>query len=111
MRAVVNASDPDAPKRPGRCMFATHYQLPSGQLRYAHQVPVALPCRLATFVDRPDDEALAAAAVAGDEDVRHVRGIPAVVSLVPAHRAAAFANLDAELIGDRMLGAQESHRQ
>src|SRR4051812_26539585 len=46
-----------------------------GQIGVAHQEAVAFAGGAATFVDRPDDEALAAAAVAGREDVREVRPI------------------------------------
>src|SRR5437773_752612 len=37
------------------------------QIRLAHQIPVALARRSPALVDRPDDEALAAAAVAGGD--------------------------------------------
>ena len=37
------------------------------QVRLAHQIPVALPGGTAAFVKGPDDEALAATAIAGGE--------------------------------------------
>ena len=51
------------------------------QPRFPHQKPIALPRRSPTLVDGPDDQALAAAAVAGGEDAGHRRCELAVLGL------------------------------
>src|SRR5437773_8274602 len=45
------------------------------QHRAAHQIAVDLAGGFATFVDGPDYQGLAAAAVAGGEDLRDARGV------------------------------------
>lgn len=47
----------------------------SGQVRVTHQIPVALARGATTLIDRPDDEALSTAAVAGGEDAFDARRV------------------------------------
>src|SRR5436305_9926057 len=77
------------------------------QRRLAHQVTVALARRPAALVDGPDDQALAAAHVAGGEYPRHAGREPAV--LRPGVGAGVL--LDAELVKELVLRAEEAHRQ
>ena len=58
-----------------------------------HQITVALARRAATFIDRPNYQALAASAVAGGEDFRHTCRKMAVLRLGIGARIP----LDAEL--------------
>ncbi len=73
----------------------------------SHKIPVALARGAAAFLEGPDDEALAAAAIAGGEDARDAGGIFAVVGL----DIGAGVALDAEGIEQRLLGAEEAHRE
>src|SRR3954447_21889879 len=62
-------------------------------------------CTAAAFLDRPDDQALAAAGVAGREDARDARGVIRGLD-IPARVA-----LDAEAVEYRRLRADEAHGQ
>jgi hypothetical protein len=75
--------------------------------RRAHQVAVAFAGGAAAFVEGPDDQALAAAAVAGGEDALEVGRVLLVLGL----DVAAGVALDAELLEQRLLGPEEAHRQ
>src|SRR5262249_25412126 len=75
------------------------------QIRGAHEVAVALARRLSALADGPDDQALAAAHVAGGEDALHARGVLALFRLGVGARVA----IDVQLAQDRVLGAQETH--
>ena len=79
-----------------------------GQRLRAHQVFVDGAGGAAAFVDGPDDQRLAAAAVAGGEHARHAGGELAVLGLVVASagrvpRPSCSASV--------VLGAEEAHRQ
>src|SRR5258706_2616510 len=76
------------------------------QTRLPHQKPIALPRRSPALVDRPDDEALAAAAVARGENAGHAGGELDVVGLGVRPRVA----LDAEVGEDCFLPALKAHR-
>ncbi len=77
------------------------------QIGRAHQVTVAFPGRAAAFVEGPDHQALAAAAVAGGEHAFDVRR----VLLVLGFDVGAGVALHAELLQQRLFGPEETHRQ
>ena len=78
---------------------------PHGRSVRAHQIAVALAGGAAAFVEGPDDEALAAAAVAGGEDAGNARGVFPVLGFDVAARVA----LDAERVEQRLLRPEEAH--
>src|SRR5690242_14601899 len=80
---------------------------PSRQVRPAHQVAVALARRPTALVDRPHDQALAAAHVAGREDARDAGHKLAVFRL----RVRAGVLLHAELVEQLILRPAEAQRQ
>ena len=80
---------------------------PLRQPRLAHQIAVALAGGFAAFVDGPDDEALASAAVTGGEHAGDVGGVFSVVGL----EVETLVMIEAQLIGDRLLGAFEAEGQ
>src|SRR4051794_30831420 len=82
----------------------------SGQARPAPQEAVALARRAAAFVDRPDDQALATPQIARREDARHVGRELAVLRL-GRPGVAALGAVDAELVEQRLLRAEEAHGQ
>src|SRR6476646_7691020 len=86
---------------------AAQAYLRRGQKRRAHEELIDRARGAAAFVDLPDDERLPAAAVAGREHARHVGRELAMQCFVvrPA------VELDAELLRDVGLGAQEAHRE
>ena len=69
------------PEQDGSRLCASSPNRRSRQIGAAHQVAVALAGGAAAFVESPYDEALAAAAVAGGEDLRDARAVFAVVGL------------------------------
>src|ERR1035437_760465 len=75
------------------------------KLSGAHEEAVGFAGGAAAFVDGPDDEGLAAAAVAGGEDVGDVGFEFSVFGLV----VGAGVEFDAELGGDGVLGPKETH--
>src|SRR5690349_7163285 len=77
----------------------------SGEIAGAHEIFIAGAGGAATFIEGPNDKALAAAAVAGGEHVREAGGVFAVVGL---HVSAGVA-LDIEGIEERLLGAEKAH--
>src|SRR6185369_14751456 len=77
----------------------------SGQGGATHQITIALACGTAALVDRPDDEALAPAAIARREYARYIGRIFAVVGLV----IRAFVPADIELLGNRFLRPEKAH--
>ena len=79
----------------------------SGQIRRAHQVAVAFAGGAAAFVEGPDDQALAAAAVAGGENAFDVGGIFFELGFDVGARIA----FDAERFEQRLFGPEKSHRQ
>src|SRR6478736_3190025 len=86
---------------------AAQAYLRRGQKRRAHEELIDRARGAAALVDRPDDERLAATTVAGREHAWHVGRELAVQCFVvgPA------VELDAELLRDVSLGAQETHRE
>ena len=68
----------------------------------AHQVAVALTGGRAAFVDRPDDEALAAAAVAGGEDAGKIGRVDVVVGL----DVAAGVGVEGKRLDERLFGSE-----
>ena len=79
----------------------------AGELRFAHQIPVAFASRLPAFVDGPDDKTLTASAVARSEHPFDVGGIFAVLGF----EVTADIGLDAEFFCDELLGAGEAECQ
>src|SRR5208283_2360733 len=77
------------------------------EVRRTHQIAVALAGGAAAFVDGPDDEALAAPAVAGGEDALDAGRVLLVFRL----DVAAGVGLDLEILEDRLLGSEEAHRE
>ena len=80
---------------------------PLRQLSAAHQIAVALARGFAAFVDGPDDQALAASAVAGGEHAGDARIIPAVIGF----EVGARIGLDSELLGQNLLRTEEAERE
>src|SRR4051812_8293620 len=74
-------------------------------MRLPHKVPVALAGGGAALVDGPDDQALAAAAVAGGEDAGEAGRVLAGRSF----GVAALVALDAELLDQGVFGTEEAH--
>jgi hypothetical protein len=70
-----------------------------------HQEAVALAGGAAAFVEGPDDEGLATAAVAGGEDAGDAGG----VFLVLGFDVAAGVGFELEGLEERLLGAEEAH--
>jgi len=79
----------------------------SAQRRGAHQHAVDFARRLAALGDGPDDQRLAAAAVAGGEDALHRRGVAAGRRLDVAARVL----VQLQFVDDVALGAEEAQRQ
>ena len=79
----------------------------SRQSRLPHQVAVAFAGGFAAFVDGPDDEALASAAVTGGEHGGDVGGVFSVVGL----EVETLVMIQAQLVGNRLLGAFEAQGQ
>ena len=77
------------------------------QSRGAHEVAVAFAGCAAAFVNGPDDQALAAAAVAGGEHALDAGRVPALVRLEVATRITRHA----QLLGQLQFGAEEPERQ
>src|SRR5690606_29542147 len=73
----------------------------------AHEVAVAFAGGGAAFVDGPDDEALAAAAIAGGEDAGEVGRVDVVVGLDVAARV----GVEGERLEQGLLGSEEAHGQ
>ena len=80
-------------------------RLELGELGGAHEEAVALAGGTAALVEGPDHEALAAATVAGGEDIGDAGGIAAVVGLDVGARVA----LEVERLQQGLLGPKEAH--
>src|SRR5947208_14370780 len=78
-----------------------------GQVGHAHEITVALSGSTASFVDRPDHQALPAPRVTGGEDPGHVRGVVAIRSF----RVRAVVALDAQLFKNCLFRTKETHSQ
>ena len=81
------------------------------QIGCAHQVAVALARGAAAFVEGPDDEALAAATIAGGEHCRHVGCEFSVLRFECFPIAAGTLRLDAEHLTDAKFRTEESGRE
>ena len=77
------------------------------QIGRAHQVAVALAGGAATFIDGPYHKTLAAPAVPGG---KHSLAVGRVL-LVLGPDVAAGVDLDSEVLEERLLWAEEAHRQ
>src|SRR5256885_11942801 len=73
---------------PRRAISEIEPRSESGQVGVTHEVTVALARRAASFVEGPDDQALAPAAVAGREHLRNAGLVFAVFSLDVSARVA-----------------------
>ena len=71
----------------------------------AHEVAVALAGGATAFVESPDDEALAAAAITGGEDAFEVGGILLEVGLDVSARIA----VNTEVGEQRLVWSQKAH--
>ena len=81
--------------------------VPLRQIRVPHQVAIAFARGAAAFVDGPDDQALAAAAVAGGEDALDAGRVFLVLGLDVGARV----GFHIDFLQQRLLRAEETHRQ
>jgi hypothetical protein len=89
--------------------FPGGFLLKSGlrQIRRAHQIAVTFARRAAAFIEGPDDEALAAPAIAGGKDALDVRGVFLKLGFGVRSRVA----FDAKRFEQRLFRSEETHRQ
>src|SRR5581483_3007559 len=83
----------------------TQWFNPLRQVRSSHQVAIAFPRRATSFIDRPYDEALAAATVPGCKDAWNIGGILAVFSLC----IGAWISLHAKFFEELIFWSEEPH--
>src|SRR3989442_15172145 len=77
------------------------------QVGVPHQIAIAFPGGATAFVECPDDQALAATAIAGGEDPFEVGGIPFEFGF----DVGAGVALHAERLEQGLFRTQKSHRQ